>query len=243
LIYTNNTKRLSVGDSNVDITTAQSLTGDLTLTAGGTVTTTANGDIVLDANGSGNIDVRDCIEAGDGTYSWTACCTAAGDICTEQKLEVGGTSTLKGAVTIPNTSSVTANTWVKATRFEGYTGNPGTGGIFEHSVTTTNTGSQSIIRIAPTMNQASGSAENNYLIFDITETAVGSGEQSFIKAKAGGAVKFRVANTGAVTSATGYAVGAATGLTNNTSYWLCTAADCSTKCQVTITGGLITGCP
>jgi hypothetical protein len=32
------------------------------------------------------------------------------------------------------------------------------------------------------------------------------------------------------------------GVTDNTSYWLCTAADCSTKCQVTIQSGIITGC-
>jgi len=33
-----------------------------------------------------------------------------------------------------------------------------------------------------------------------------------------------------------------TGVTDNTSYWLCTAADCSTKCQVDIDGGIIVGC-
>lgn len=32
------------------------------------------------------------------------------------------------------------------------------------------------------------------------------------------------------------------GATDNTSFWLCTAADCSTKCQVTIKDGLITSC-
>lgn len=33
------------------------------------------------------------------------------------------------------------------------------------------------------------------------------------------------------------------GITDNTSYWFCTAADCSSTCQVTIKDGLITGCP
>lgn len=32
------------------------------------------------------------------------------------------------------------------------------------------------------------------------------------------------------------------GISDSTSYWLCTAADCSTKCQVTLTHGAITGC-
>ena len=32
------------------------------------------------------------------------------------------------------------------------------------------------------------------------------------------------------------------GITDSSSYWLCTAADCSTKCQVSIEDGLIVGC-
>lgn len=39
-----------------------------------------------------------------------------------------------------------------------------------------------------------------------------------------------------------FQVGGVAGITDNTSYWLCTAADCSTKCQVQIKGGIITGC-
>lgn len=33
------------------------------------------------------------------------------------------------------------------------------------------------------------------------------------------------------------------GLDSSTDYWLCTASDCSTTCQLTIKDGLITGCP
>jgi len=33
------------------------------------------------------------------------------------------------------------------------------------------------------------------------------------------------------------------GASDTTSYWLCTANDCATTCQVTLSGGLITGCP
>ncbi|MFA5084362.1 MAG: hypothetical protein WC475_03215, partial [Candidatus Paceibacterota bacterium] len=33
------------------------------------------------------------------------------------------------------------------------------------------------------------------------------------------------------------------GLTNSTSYWLCADSACTTKCQVTIKDGFITGCP
>jgi len=46
---------------------------------------------------------------------------------------------------------------------------------------------------------------------------------------------------GSVTADT-YWSGGAQGITDSSSYWLCSAADCSTKCQVTIADGLITGC-
>ena len=36
--------------------------------------------------------------------------------------------------------------------------------------------------------------------------------------------------------------GGSVGINDASSYWLCTAADCSTKCQVTINDGIITGC-
>ena len=47
---------------------------------------------------------------------------------------------------------------------------------------------------------------------------------------------------GSVNATTGYITGAYTGITNTTGYWLCSASDCSTTCQVQINGGLITGC-
>lgn len=34
----------------------------------------------------------------------------------------------------------------------------------------------------------------------------------------------------------------AKGITNSTGYWLCTNSTCSTTCQVTIDGGIITDC-
>jgi hypothetical protein len=41
---------------------------------------------------------------------------------------------------------------------------------------------------------------------------------------------------------TNFRVGGTQGITDSSSYWLCTAADCSTKCQVSIKGGIIVGC-
>ena len=48
--------------------------------------------------------------------------------------------------------------------------------------------------------------------------------------------------TGATNSTSGYIMGANTGVTDSSSYWLCTSNDCSTTCQVEISGGIITGC-
>jgi hypothetical protein len=39
-----------------------------------------------------------------------------------------------------------------------------------------------------------------------------------------------------------YIVGDNVGINDDTSYWLCTANDCSSTCQVEISGGIITGC-
>lgn len=41
----------------------------------------------------------------------------------------------------------------------------------------------------------------------------------------------------------GIAVGADAGIDSTTDYWLCTAADCASTCQLTIKGGIIVGCP
>lgn len=40
----------------------------------------------------------------------------------------------------------------------------------------------------------------------------------------------------------GYKVNGTAGISDSSSYWLCTADDCSSTCQVTIIGGIITGC-
>ena len=59
-----------------------------------------------------------------------------------------------------------------------------------------------------------------------------------------GTGKLLIGKTGDDTiSAGSYEAGGVAGITDNTSYWLCTAADCSSRCQLTITSGLITGCP
>jgi hypothetical protein len=48
--------------------------------------------------------------------------------------------------------------------------------------------------------------------------------------------------TGRVQAADYYSGDGTQGMTDSTSFWLCTAADCATKCQVVIKDGLITSC-
>jgi hypothetical protein len=66
----------------------------------------------------------------------------------------------------------------------------------------TNTaGTQQWFRIAPTYNQASGTAANTDLLIDRTSTSVGSGAQYFIEAKDDTVTKFAVDSAGAVSAA------------------------------------------
>lgn len=47
---------------------------------------------------------------------------------------------------------------------------------------------------------------------------------------------------GFINADTNFQVNGVPGITDNSSYWLCTASDCSTSCQVTLSGGIVTGC-
>jgi hypothetical protein len=60
-------------------------------------------------------------------------------------------------------------------------------------------GTNVVLAITPTYNQASGNAANTDLLINRTQTAVGSGAQLLIDAQVGGVSQFRVSNTGAVT--------------------------------------------
>jgi hypothetical protein len=48
--------------------------------------------------------------------------------------------------------------------------------------------------------------------------------------------------TGLVNAKAGYSVNSQIGITNNTGFWMCKDATCSTTCQVDIKGGIIVGC-
>ena len=62
--------------------------------------------------------------------------------------------------------------------------------------TVSNTGDQIGIKLAPTYNQTSGTANNTDLLINRTETAVGSGTQRLISAQVGSVEKFGIDNVG-----------------------------------------------
>lgn len=76
-------------------------------------------------------------------------------------------------------------------------------------------GSNNAVSIIPTYNQTSTAAATDLLI-NRTQTAVGSGAQNLIDAQVGGASKFKVDNTGLVTTAV--AIPATSGGTAQTTY-------------------------
>lgn len=76
--------------------------------------------------------------------------------------------------------------------------NPGTVGAFTYSNAITAIGDQIISLLAPTYNQASGTASNTDLLINRTETAVGSGTQLLIDAQVGGITKFNINTAGLI---------------------------------------------
>jgi len=69
-------------------------------------------------------------------------------------------------------------------------------------------GTNGILNISTTYNQASSTAANTDLQISRTETSVGSGAQNFINALANSVSKFSVSNTGLITSASSIIAGA-----------------------------------
>jgi hypothetical protein len=73
--------------------------------------------------------------------------------------------------------------------------------VFDTTTDTATSGSSVGMLIAPTYNQASGTASNTDFLINRTQTAVGSGTQRLIDAQVGGVSMFSVSNTGAVVAA------------------------------------------
>lgn len=71
---------------------------------------------------------------------------------------------------------------------------------------TSTSGNVIAVRIAPTYNQASGTAANTDLLINRTETALGSGAQYLIDAQVGGASRFSVDNAGGLTAKNGLTI-------------------------------------
>jgi hypothetical protein len=69
-----------------------------------------------------------------------------------------------------------------------------------YAVRTNTSGVQSVVKIFPTYNQVASGASNTDLLINRTETSVGTGPQYLIDAQVGGVSKFKVDNSGVVTT-------------------------------------------
>ncbi len=119
-----------------------------------------------------------------------------------------GITTTAATVTIPmnivsigNTLQSTTNVDIGGLTIQGMYAAAGTNnGSFitlKPGYTRTNiSGTQAVVSITPTYNQASGTAANTDLLINRTQTAIGSGTQNLIDAQVGGVSKFNVTNTG-----------------------------------------------
>ena len=130
---------------------------------------------------------------------------ASGYVGDLMDLQIGGSSKFKientGKVTVAGNMSlsggISATGW--AANFFNFTSssvNPSTTGVFSWVSTVSNTGDQIGIKLAPTYNQTSGTANNTDLLINRTETAVGSGTQRLISAQVGSVEKFGIDNVG-----------------------------------------------
>lgn len=87
--------------------------------------------------------------------------------------------------------------------FEFVGGSSNTGSTRFINISGTNTatsGTNAGLSLLPIYNQASGAAANTDLLINRTETAVGSGAQNLVDLQVGSSSKFKVSNTGNVTS-------------------------------------------
>lgn len=102
------------------------------------------------------------------------------------------------ALTLTRAGTLTAAGTVAGSALSATGTAPFTTGLIYASSTITNGNSQVILRLAPTYNQASGTASNTDLLINRTETSVGSGAQYLVDAQVGGASRFAVDNSGRV---------------------------------------------
>jgi len=141
---------------------------------------------------------------------------------------VGGTGTVRSLILASGARNMTIKQ-ASVPFIEFGTGSTGgVGNYYQFTTTSTaTTGPNAVLAIAPTYNQASGTAANTDLLVNRTETALGSGTQRLISLQVAGTERFGVSNSGAVVLAnqtSGPGAGGGT-LTNapsagNPDFWL-----------------------
>lgn len=157
-----------------------------------------------------------------------------------------GNTTGSAFTSTSNTSWTTGAIFNGATSSSNYTG---TSGLLRMTYSGTNSG---VVAVFNTSNaSASGDTFRIFNIGSGNTTKFGYDTSNYYTSNitSTGVVTFDAVGSGAkfnfsdAVQASDYYSGDGTqGITNSTSYWLCTSSVCATTCQVTIKDGLITGC-
>lgn len=167
-------------------------TGSNTLFIENCVATTGSTSVVI-KGGAGNAtsDILLNIQNNGGTSEFSVtdagAVTMAGQVTVSSGMVVGasGISATGNNLLLADNGESVASTFPLSIGFGTYTQTSGSNGI---------------VKITGTYNQASGTAANTDLLINRTQTAVGSGAQLLIDAQVSTVSKFKVDNTGATTT-------------------------------------------
>jgi hypothetical protein len=233
--------------SGCNMTGDLSVDGSISLDSGGTVTTTDNGTITLDAHGTGITSMADLSVVCDGGCPSWGSADGAGDLAIEDELEVDGVAHLDGNVFL----GTSANNYLFFVdgQYGGFYPLADDGmHLFLYSANNYQNNNLIITTYANRAkdhdHEAASADPTLSLSHSGTSGAAGTatiatGSGTITIDPSGGEI---VAGTGDLFRGGYSAADGSDGLTDSSSYWLCTAANCSTSCQVVLKGGIITGC-
>lgn len=198
--------------ASTSVTTLTLGNGSTGITIGNTADQTTNYERLVIAQ-SANIYNFSSLAGGTGTVRAIKFLASSGN------LSIGLGAGISAGVSINNTVSTSG-------------GNYDVLKIGPHTFTNVS-GATTMISLAPTYNQASGTGSSNDILINRTETALGSGTHNFINCQVAGITVFQVAKTGLITLTNQTTtVGAAAGTLTNAP----TAGNPTGYLQVSING-------
>lgn len=194
--------------TQIQVNSAGTLTGMLSMISTGTIgganegveifnpTATTGVTALLIRGGSGNVGADKLFSIVNNSSTAEFSVTNAGAVTVAGTITANGLNVASGGII--NASSFTSSGMSLLTNS---TSTANANGITLGNGTWSQTsGTNAVVRITPTYNQASGTAANTDFLINRTQTAVGSGAQNLIDAQVSTVSKFKVDNTGATTT-------------------------------------------